>query len=444
MDKSIAIVASSEFFNDPRVLKESVTAKKHGFDVDVFCYQYNIGDHPHNEVYEGVNVNRLISMSKTGTTLTHKLVRMFYIALYNIPEYIYICSMAVLNIFNRKNNVGADSQIGESSQKGNKIRSWYSLFLSGLITYFFANIELYASAKSKKYDIYHSTDLPTLLAGCMLKMRNGGKLVYDTHELWIDSVDFYPKIAISLLRVYEGFLIRYADVVVTVNESIADELVCRYNIPRPRVILNCPEYEVSRNTKVGYDDFRILYHGVFIKERGLENSILAMKYTDDNCKLYLRGYDGYVVKGTEGEFIKSLKNIVESEGLSGRVTFLPVVDMVDLVKSIDCYDIGIVPYIPTNLNQYYASPNKTFEYMMGGLAVLTSNIPEQCRFVSMNGVGVSFDPYDPKDIAFAINSVVRDIPGLDKKKQNALYFAKNKYNWDIEGGKLAEIYKSIA
>jgi glycosyltransferase involved in cell wall biosynthesis len=474
MNKSVTILAQSEYYNDPRVLKQSISASQNGFDVDVFCYQYIFRDFPFEEKNGNINIHRIVCMGKNHTTLLDRFVKFGY-DVFSLVPFVYsklagvgFISFGNLNYaryLKLRASIIADkvffycrggrnypvvyydvnemTKPNKSSQMPKRASELYLLILNLVFSYFLSNIDIYSKARYKKSDIYHATDLVTLLAGFLLKKRNGGKLVYDTHELWIDSIDNYPPLLKKFLKYYEGFLIRRADAVITVNESIANELVQRYNINPPLVALNCPFYSESKNMKDTYDEFKLLYHGVFIKDRGLEEIITSMQYVSDNCKLYLRGYDGYVVRGVEGDYIKSLKEIVNVLNLNNRVIFLDPVEMVDMVKSIDNYDIGMMPYVPSNMNQLYASPNKTFEYMMGGLAVSVSNIPEQVRFVVNNFVGMSFEPRDPKDIARVINVMISDADALKQMKKNALYYAKNNYNWEIQGEKIVRLYESI-
>jgi glycosyltransferase involved in cell wall biosynthesis len=429
-DNKIVILSQSEYFNDPRVLKQSVTAVQNFFSVDVFCYKSIYQNLSDEELYNGVNIHRINTIGR-GKTKTDFIAKGVYYIITN-----------VWNFFSKFSTVGNKDKVNMIST--NELKTpMHLILLDFLFSYFISNFDIYFKTKWKKADIYHSTDLITLLAGFLLKKFNGGKLVYDTHELWIDSITNYPIWLKKILGFYEMFLIRRADVVVTVNESIAKELVNRYHISYPVVVLNCPVYSESSNCKKEDGKVHLLYHGIYIRERGLEEIIRSMQYVDTRCVLSLRGYDGYIPKGMDGDYLNELKKIVLEHGLEKRVEFLNPVAMVDMVKSIDNYDIGLMPYIPTNMNQLYASPNKTFEYMMGGLAVAVSNIPEQVRFVVENGIGMAFNPRDPNDISRVVNLMISDVKILNGMKEKALNLAKNKYNWEVQGEKLVEVYRKL-
>lgn len=446
--KKLLIMSQSKFFRDPRVLKESVIASENGFDVTSLCYY---GDFDSDVTdYKGVKIHRILNCGRKDEFLDRlikylydkfvwfptnlKMVRYKYQVFKqnNYMRYYRLKARTRMNLFlgDKQKELKVDS-IGMPSKL-------YILVCDLFYLYFISNFDIYRYARKFNVDIYHSTDLITLLAGFALKkMHPGTKLVYDSHELWIDSQINYPPKLKLLLHYYEQFLIRRVDAVVTVNESIASELVKRYKIKQPIVVLNCPMYEESKNNRVNDGYINVIYQGVYVVERGLEELIQSFAFLDDKYRLYLRGYES--VLGYED----SLKKIVSDNGLESRVTFLEPVSMVDMVKSIDNYDIGVVPYIPTNLNQLYASPNKTFEYMMGGLAIVVSDIPELNRFVVNNGVGLNFNPGDISDIARAIKEIGDNRDAMSKMKENALKFSKNEYNWGVQGDKIVEKYKEL-
>lgn len=476
----VVFLSQSEYFRDPRVLKESVILSNRGFLVDVFCYQY-VFDYTLPISHQGVNIHRILCAGVDKKTTLDVLMRFFHL-FYKFVEdvvflvklmpkkggirhifdicvdrlkYMYVIGGVFVNKLSHGWNNNRDMDIVYYNKKIVKIDAYsdcvsrgrwsnfYRNFINFVLSYIIFNVDMYFKSRHVRAEVYHATDLVTLLAGFLLKKKNGGMLIYDTHELWIDSLENCGNTIKKILKLYETFLIHRADVVITVNESIADELVNRYNIPRPVVVLNCPIYEPVDCVSTPLDEIKVLYQGVYIRDRGIEELLRSVKYLDSKCKLYLRGYDGYVPRGEDGEYMKYIRNIAEEEGVRERVVFLNPVEMMDMVRLSTGFDIGVTPYKPTNMNQLYASPNKTFEYMMAGLAVVVSDIPEQKRFVVDNFVGLSFDPESPYDIASAINKLVNDPRLLMEMKANAIKCAKTKYNWDIQGDKFVEVYKKL-
>jgi glycosyltransferase involved in cell wall biosynthesis len=120
------------------------------------------------------------------------------------------------------------------------------------------------------------------------------------------------------------------------------------------------------------------------------------------------------------------------------------VPMADLVSAASEADVGVVPYTAYSPGYYYASPNKLFEYMFAGLAIAVSNLPVLEKIVRDHDLGVVFDPADPKHIAEQLNALVGNPARLRACRENATCVARNRYNWDHEGGKLVELYKTLA
>ncbi len=476
----VVILAQSEYFRDPRVLKESIILSENGYGVDVFCYQY-VFARGLEDCYNGVGIHRILCAGVEKKTFMDVLMRFIYffvklgedaiVVARILPKkggFIHcvdifgdrmrycgvmcglLASKFITNIKQQDTPVVYyeklclnRSEYLPSIAVSNRVLNFSRNFVNSIFSYIIYNFDMFLKSKHIKAGVYHSTDLVTLLCGFMLKKKNGGVLVYDTHELWIDSLENYGPTIRKLLGVYERFLIHRTDVVITVNDSIADELVRRYDIKRPLVVLNCPVYESPLQVKKEIDEIKILYQGVYIRDRGIEELLRSVKYFNPKCKLYLRGYDGYVPRGVEGEYMNFIRNIAIEEGIQDRVVFLDPVEMTDMVRLSDGFDIGVTPYKPTNMNQLYASPNKTFEYMMAGLAVVVSDIPEQRRFVVDNWVGVAFNPENPIEIASAINELASDPGRLRIMKENALNCAKTKYNWEIQGGKIVKMYNEL-
>jgi glycosyltransferase involved in cell wall biosynthesis len=142
----------------------------------------------------------------------------------------------------------------------------------------------------------------------------------------------------------------------------------------------------------------------------------------------MRGIDAY---GKHEPYVAELKQI------HPNTKFLSPVDMRDLVSSLDEYDIGIVPYLGVNFNNQNASPNKTFEYMMAGMAVLASDLPVLSKIVNGCKSGRTYKQDDPEDLAEVLREM---IPHIEEMKLNARMCAENEYNWKRQGKKLIDVY----
>lgn len=330
------------------------------------------------------------------------------------------------------------SKVVESSKAMDKEQSIQEINGSEVAFFYllYLNLKFTKLIIKRKASVYYANDLDVLPTAWFLSRIHRSKLIYDSHELYNEQSPLYTRNLKKLYAFMERFIIKQCNEVITVNESISNELSSRYGIPKPHVIMNYPRFEKSSNISHNSPQHvKILYHGGFAKERGIEEIIESMKYADERFLLYLRGFD----ESDNSPYKKFLNNIIVSNNLSNKVFFIPKVPMKDLIKSIDSFDIGIIPYKPTCLNNRYASPNKTFEYMMGGLALAVSDIPEQRKIIDTYNNGVYFNPDSPNDISQSLNSILDDPARISHMKNESLYAAKNFLNWETQEYKIVLI-----
>jgi glycogen(starch) synthase len=317
------------------------------------------------------------------------------------------------------------------------------IFFAVLIRPLWLTLSLWRSGREFSAHVYVANDLDTLLAGalCAIGPR---KLVYDAHELWPDQISrsrfmlesnpfSFPPVN-RWLRILEGVLIRRANVVITVNEYIAAVLAQRYSIGDPYVILNVPPAssialkETSRIQRL--PGKTVLYQGAYMQDRGLENLVRASEFLEEDVTLLLRGY---------GPIEPCLRKIAER---FRNCHLQPPVPMESLVIAASTADVGVVSYVATNLNNYFSSPNKLFEYIQAGLPVVGSNLPFLRKIILGHEIGYVFDPNDPREIARAINMATRDAT-LHKLRENVMRI-QTRYSWEEEHTKLTEIFGRLA
>jgi glycosyltransferase involved in cell wall biosynthesis len=295
---------------------------------------------------------------------------------------------------------------------------------------------LWRAGREFNAHVYFTNDLDTLLAGVLCSIGSR-KLIHDAHELWPDQfigMGVYASPAIAWIRLLERLLMKHADVVLTVNEFIAEELQRRYAITMPKVILNTPaidhQFEPSRRS--GLRSKKVaLYQGLHTFHRGLEELVMACDFLKDDVILVLRGF---------GPNEERLREIAER---FTNCRFERPVDMEELVPvAATTADVGIVPYVPVNINNYFASPNKLFEYIQAGLPVVGSDLPFLRKIILGDKIGYVFDPRDPRSIAQAINAATRDdiLPVLRDNVRKI----QQQYSWTEEQKKLLEAVNDVA
>jgi len=82
--------------------------------------------------------------------------------------------------------------------------------------------------------------------------------------------------------------------------------------------------------------------------------------------------------------------------------------------------------------------------MLAGLALAVSNLPVMEKLVRDHDLGVVFDPSNPTHIAEQLNMLIDNPARLRACRENAWRAARERYHWELEGGKLVTIYRRLA
>ena len=295
--------------------------------------------------------------------------------------------------------------------------------------------------KDEPADVYHCHDLNTLPLGYIAKRRHSSKLVYDAHELTTELA-YISRFEKLIWKLLEKFLINRVNKVIVPGKHRGQYLSQKYKIAPPTVISNCPpalvpcHHNSSLIEKLGLKDNSvpiIIYQGGYSRGRGLHNLIIATSYLKN----------GVVVLTGWGALEQELRNMVSDRGLTNRVFFTEPVPPDELVSHAASASLGVVIYQFTSLNNYYACPNKLYEYINAGLPVVSSNFPSLKEIVEGYGFGKTFDPEKPRSIAAAIKWVVSDEERYRQMKRNAVEAAKI-FNWENESAKLLELYSKLS
>jgi glycosyltransferase involved in cell wall biosynthesis/SAM-dependent methyltransferase/flagellar biosynthesis GTPase FlhF len=291
----------------------------------------------------------------------------------------------------------------------------------------------YITAKHYPADIIIAHDLPALKAAHKIAKEWKAYLGYDAHELYYEQNVFSEKKK-KFMRQTEEELIKECDIVFTVNLSIADEMASRYQIETPNVLLNAidPPQDfdqefLSNNLrdyfKLAKDQKILLFQGGLEKNRNLENLVQAMSHVKvSNLVLVFMG---------NGSLKKTLESLARKYDLTTKVFFKEAVPQAELIYWTASADIGIIPYPHVDLNTYYCTPNKLFEFIQAQLPIIANNSPELKRFVHDNGFGKVGSMKNPRQIARLIDDFVTDDQAIEKAQEN-LSNNFHKFSWSCE------------
>lgn len=303
-----------------------------------------------------------------------------------------------------------------------------------------------------KYDFVYANDLPCLKPAIKIKKKLGCKVIYDSHEIYIETINqFFPlkarfpkniifKIIIKIMRIFgtyaEKKMLKNVDYFITVSEGLKEYFEKKYKYYRIKVIMNYPNISNQETEKLDYyeilnipsDSFIVLYQGIFNEGRGLKLLIEAMKYTEKRVILILIGY---------GVLEKDLKELVVNYNLQNRVFFLGKIQQNKLRTYTSAAHCGVNLIEKINKSKELAAPNKLFQYIDVNIPVIASFSYENNKVFYKYNIGI-ITKNDIKSLADAMNKIAnmdRTI-FVENCKKAAL-----EYNWENQEKVLLEIFE---
>jgi alpha-maltose-1-phosphate synthase len=151
----------------------------------------------------------------------------------------------------------------------------------------------------------------------------------------------------------------------------------------------------------------------------------------------------FVVRGPSLQYFgEGYRALAKDMGVEDRLMLVDPVPSGDVVAAARGADAGIWTLPELCRNFTFALPNKIFEYIASGLPLLAAHYPEAKRLLTEHDVGLTFDPYDPKSIAAAINRLIDD-PALAERFRNNASTALRQLDADAEWRKLVTLYDSL-
>jgi len=274
--------------------------------------------------------------------------------------------------------------------------------------------------------------LPIASAGAA---RTGGIAVYDSHELATEEYAERPawvRFVRPIVASTEARFIATAKVISSVSPGITAHLKQLYDADAPHLTLrNAPAYERSEY-RPSEGKVRVLYHGIVAPGRGLEASIESVAGWPAPFSLTIRG------PSSLPGYTEALTALAAAKGVSERVTLSPPVAMTALVAEARPFDIGLMALPGHSLHNQFALPNKVFEYMMAGLALGVTDLPEMAALVSETKAGFLMGDGSPGAIAAAMNAL--NLEDLNAQRRNALDAART-YNWEAQSAPVIAAYE---
>ena len=235
---------------------------------------------------------------------------------------------------------------------------------------------------------------------------------------------------VSLIKIYEKFIVRRMDHVFVVVDQQKERLV-KSGIPAEKITvnMNTPDAgflqrasELPNLAKPNNIPPVLTYIGALTRHRGIDETLQAVRRVlDRGCSVTFR------IVG-EGSHLESIMRQIETLDLNDNVqieSYYPPDRVPDVIY--EC-DIGIVNHLRSEHTETTIS-NKLFEYMALGLPVIASDIGPIRTIVEKQQCGILVEPDDIESLSEAIVKLCNSPEmrkEMGKRGRTAVF---DRYNW---------------
>ena len=280
-------------------------------------------------------------------------------------------------------------------------------------------------------DIYHAHEPQTAFIGLKIEQKTNAKLIYDAHEPWIFSRSIKEWILKKLC------LSRLTNLI-SANAITQQSLLQENPKLNTEVIYNCsPSFFLNyqkENTEV-----IICHEGSLWFNRGLKlivEALIILKTTQPNFKFRIIG-DVFAQEK------KYLEKKIKENNLEGNIELTGWLSYNDVPKKIADCSIGIIANTNERRNTLAGPPNKLFNYMTMGLALLSVDLAATTAIIKETNCGIVLEKRDAKLLAEELQNLLENSTKRKQFQANALNCAKKKYNWKSEEEKLFKFYNCL-
>jgi glycosyltransferase involved in cell wall biosynthesis len=230
-------------------------------------------------------------------------------------------------------------------------------------------------------------------------------------------------------------MIRHAHATIVVSDLIAEWYQRKYrlanvhtvkNIPDTREMNLSPAYDLKQKFGIPADQVLYIYNGILAEGRGVEILLKIFSQVGPPSHMVFMGF---------GPLEAEIK---DQASRHRNIHYHPAVRHSEIIAYSKTADIGVSLIEDISLSYRYCLPNKVFEYLLGGLPILVSDLPEMGRLVEKYQCGWKV-AFDEKAISATI---ARISTGEIRQKREHVLQCQKHFSWSEEEKKLLSIYLS--
>ncbi|MFX0200721.1 MAG: glycosyltransferase family 4 protein [Candidatus Hodarchaeota archaeon] len=374
----VLMLLSNAFDPDPRVHQEAKALVQAGYHVTIVCWDRDLKA-PSMEVVDGIRIERVYVRSTHGRGSG----QMLYLFLF-----------------------------------------WTRAFVKAL---------------GGAFNVIHCHDFDTLPLGFVLAKSKKAKLVYDSHESYVDMLVNVPLLLRRLMYNVENVLLKETDLLITVGDILRVNfqergakktcVVGNWKDPAEFIFPENLINQEKKRLKINNGQMVVNFIANLGYERQLPQLIEAVK---DMPEVFL-------ILGGDGPASHIAK---EAANQSPNIEYLGYVhpSKVSLYTAIS--DVIFYGFDPKNPNARFSAPNKLFEGIAAGKAILTGDFGEISHIVREAGCGLVLQNYSYPDIRQALLRLRTDF--VAEAVRGARDEAREKYRWENASHELIKQYKGLA
>ena len=293
------------------------------------------------------------------------------------------------------------------------------------------------AVRRERADIVVAHDMPAVLPLIVRLLVRPARVIFHAHELWTEMAEDNVPLR-RLWRMLETWTVRRAARVIVPEPNRARILHEEYGArDLPAVVMNVPPdpppfaraTAVRDAVRLPGDAVIILYQGLIAESRCIHELVQAVAGLPQHMHLVLIG-------AGEHTYLAQLRKVAST--VEDRIHMLPWMHADELRAMTASADVGVLLYRNRGRNNYYAAPNKVFEYLFAGLPLVASDFPGLRAMVADRGFGACADPERPDDIARAIIDAASIVPSEDIALQ-----ARAAWSWNDQAAVLRREYNTV-
>jgi glycosyltransferase involved in cell wall biosynthesis len=299
--------------------------------------------------------------------------------------------------------------------------------------------------RAEKFDAVVCNDTETMTLGIEArKVRPDTKLILDLHEYATREAE--PAHVPLRKRIKAGIyqlplrrrLLRHVatqfDGIITVNEIFSDLYVKEFGLKKPIVVWNAPRlYGDLPEPRTPEGTVQLIHHGSLSAYREPERMIKAVGMCGPNYRIH------FMFGNDSPEMTAFLKSAAE-QFAPGQVEIHPSVRYDQVISTIARYDAGVYILPPKSFNDMHAMPNKFFEFIGAGLAVVIAPSVCMAAIVKEHGLGIVAEDFSAEAMAAALRKLTPEVLAECRKASRE---ARQLINSDVEQEKLAALVRGI-